>query len=464
MNHCQHCSRDFATPSSLKRHINAKHKGNSWTLARHEHQCSRCDAHFARKETLQRHFGSKHNRQSMEQCQFCSESFRNDYLSQHICRCARRYWAKVCKNANLISCYQDDQSNGNNTAMVRLDTSSIVQLSHGTKNSFRVVHEIIIDMRLALMAFRLVYLHCYQSRDVESCLEAITASFRMGLPIEFYLQIPFYHPFHGLSRLANGVGRYIRGDLDINDNDYYIGYTLLEHACRTGASSLLEPLVWKGANFTRKSLVYAVESGSLDTVRFCLALGADPNDSIESEDESNPLIIACARPETAHIASLLIEYGATVFVRAASGETPLHFAANRGDISLLRVLLAKESSTEFLDATDEEGLCAMTAAIRGQPPGTPEGAVVEFVSILLDAGADAKAGDKYNDSVLLVAAEQGCEAIVRLLLEREPESPQKTAWLLEAFRLATQTYDEITIQTSNEAMAGARINLVGYEI
>jgi ankyrin repeat protein len=426
MKHCEHCNKDFATPSSLTRHNNSKHTNQNPALARHEHRCPSCDARFARNETLQRHIRSRHTLELMERCQFCLENFRKDYFAWHESRCARKYWTKVCSNAKLTREIQDDQSKEiNRRPPVRQNV--FPDAEHG----LRVVHEVNVDNYLASRAFKFVFQHFYGIRDVESCLEAIALSFCHSIPIKTCIPEQYPDPLKDFYRLAVSVEEYVRGDRNINDPDVY-GVTLMDCACSTGATSLIEPLFWRGAKFGNKSLLYAVRSGSFDTVRFCLTLGADPNDfMVDWDDGNSPLTLASASPENSHLVSLLTDYGADVFVRNDDWKTPLHLAARRADVDLLRVLLARDSSSEFLDATDGDGQRALYTAIEGTGCVVAEDQALGFVSALLDAGAEAN-GTDYLDSAMFAAVYFDCGAILRLLLNREPESTRKTEYLNEA--------------------------------
>jgi ankyrin repeat protein len=380
----------------------------------------------------------------MERCQFCLEHFRKDYSAQHESRCARKYWAKFCRNASLTNGIRDDESDEvSRRPSVRRDMSTDAQPVPVTENGLRMVHEIDVDTQLASRAFNFVFQHCWNTGDVDSCLEAITISFRYGVPIDIEVPEEPSHcdQFIDVFWLAFRVGDYVRGKRNISDPDPQ-GDTLMDRACLAGAAGLLEPLFWRGANFGSKSLLFAIESGSFDTVRFCLALGADPNSWAMRRGymcNEIPLMKASANCDTTHIASLLIEYGATVFEIHAFKDTPLHLAARRADVDLLRVLLAKESSSEFLNFVDGAGLRALDLAIESIA-GTAEGRVLEFVSALLDAGADTN-GFRYRQSALCRAVLVRCGAIVRLLLEREPESPRKTEHLNQA--LMEASHDKI---------------------
>lgn len=309
------------------------------------------------------------------------------------------------------------------------------QLIPLTGNSLRVVHEINFDTHLASQTFSLVFLHCWNTGNIESCLEAITASLRLSVPIHPQLLdsdvFPLGDPFEFLSDLAHSIGEVVRGERDINGGDYEASHAM-KVACESGAADLIEPLFWRGAELDGANLIFAIYSGSFDTVRFCLALGADPN-HCSPVSTFSPLVLALANPETknSHIASLLIEYGAVVSVANEIGETPLHLAAQRADVDLLRLLLAKESSSKFLDATDYLSNRALDHAIESLNSGIPESQVLEFVSALLNAGADVDGLD-YDGTTLSHAVRDGRGAIVRLLLEREPESPRKVQYLKES--------------------------------
>jgi ankyrin repeat protein len=370
----------------------------------------------------------------MERCQFCLEHFRKDYSAQHEPRCAKKYWDKVCRNAELTKESRYNQSSEiNRCPPVRRDTSPDADPIPATRNGLRVVHEIDIDTRLASMAFKSVFLHFWGTGDVDFCLEAIAISFRHRVPIE--LPRPALDvPFHNVFWLAVNVANYhVLGDEKINDLDPR-GLTLMDRACLAGAASLLEPLFWRGAEFGDKSLLKAIESRSFDTVHFCLALGADPDGFAMRRGSmcaETLLMTASADPETTHIASLLVEYGAIVSVGDVWGDTPLHLAARRADVDFLRVLLAKNSSSEFLNFAGRAGERALEVAIESIDSGTAENRVLEFVSALLDAGADT-IGFGYRQSALCRAVSVRCGAIVRLLLNREPECPRKTEDLNKA--------------------------------
>ena len=244
MKHCQQCKKDFATASSHRRHMTAKHADTISTAVRPDHRCLSCDARFARNETLQRHIRSKHTLELMVRCQFCLENFRKDYFARNESRCAIRYWAKVCKNSELINEIQDGQSTEiNGCPLLRRDMSPDAQLIPATGSILRVVHEIDINVRLASEAFNVAFRHYQKTGNIESCLEAISTSLRLSIPIEPD-QCGFcrFDPFVNLYFLAQYIGEYVRGEEEhINAADDK-GSLLMHYACIAGAAELIEPL------------------------------------------------------------------------------------------------------------------------------------------------------------------------------------------------------------------------------
>jgi ankyrin repeat protein len=455
--HCQHCNKQFVNPSTLKRHNIAIHTG-----VRHEHRCTSCGTKFAREDALRRHTRTKHTLELMERCQFCLENFRKDYFARHKSRCGRKYWAKVCNHTSLTNQIQGGHLNDSNGSAVWRNISPDAEPVPATESSLRVVREIDIDVRLASEAFDVLFLHCWNTENIESCLEAITTSLRLSVPINTdspdYDEIPPGDEFNFLAFLAHSSGEVVRGERDTNGGNYEASQAM-NAACESGAVDLIEPLFWTGAELDEANLFLAIYSGSFYTVRFCLALGADPNHcSLRWYFGYSPLALALNDPGTknSHIACLLIEYGATVFVRGYQEETPLHSAADRADVDFLRVLLAKDSSPAFLDATNNDGQRALDAAVESISSGIAEDRALEFVSALLDAGAEANGVD-YQQSALSYAVVHDQGAIIRLLLDREPESPRKTQYLKEALMEAIDFGPDDTVQILVEAGASVDI-------
>lgn len=120
------------------------------------------------------------------------------------------------------------------------------------------------------------------------------------------------------------------------------------------------------------ALVQAARCARLDTVRFLLDRGADPNAA--QEDGETPLLAALrdlsstgrdavARTE---LAALLLERGAAANARGAQGETPLLRAVRWGNPGAVRLLLSRKADP---DAVDRQGSSAwVLASLQGDLP------------------------------------------------------------------------------------------------
>lgn len=86
------------------------------------------------------------------------------------------------------------------------------------------------------------------------------------------------------------------------------------------------------------ALRLATYSNQIETVRFLLNRGADPD--VQDDMGNTPLHWACSFGHEA-ITALLIDHKADLSAENASGMTPLHNAASRGRIKLAELLIAK---------------------------------------------------------------------------------------------------------------------------
>jgi len=190
---------------------------------------------------------------------------------------------------------------------------------------------------------------------------------------------------------------------------------------------------------------------------------------LEARDGSgNTLLHYAAIGGDGDFVAYLIDHGAQVNSVGAMSQTPLHVAASFGHDKAVAALLARGAT---LEAKDDYGrtpllLCARE---RGQPATT---------RILVDAGADVNALDRFGSSSLELAAWRGKREVVGLLLARGaafPKSGPRWQGLLSLStsqglddlfqRLTDATEDLHTVEASgpwllNSAAAGGSPEIV----
>ena len=137
----------------------------------------------------------------------------------------------------------------------------------------------------------------------------------------------------------------------------------------------------------------------------CGALG-------DEDDEARntwPLIYAAGEGDGATVEALLAA-GVDVAQRSKDGETALHVAAIKGDIRTTRALLLAGAE---VDARTPPGpTIYMTPTMWATYHGH-----VEFVQMLLEAGADPNAADENGKTLLTMTQEAQQPAIERMVRE-----------------------------------------------
>ena len=123
--------------------------------------------------------------------------------------------------------------------------------------------------------------------------------------------------------------------------------------------------------------------------------------------------------------ALFLAAGFDPATRDESGRTALWAAVERKNAGSVKALLAGGAKPDARNAPPMEfGQSIVAAAV--------DGGDVEIVRTLLDAGADAKAGNEYGMTPLHAAAQLGGVEMVRLLLEAgaDPNSAPSGAHVL----------------------------------
>jgi ankyrin repeat protein len=120
------------------------------------------------------------------------------------------------------------------------------------------------------------------------------------------------------------------------------------------------------------ALIVALQSGSSKSA---VILAQDPLTRVEASNPSNesPLMMAAIHNQL-EVATVLIERGAEV---NRKGWTALHYAATRGHIAMMRLLL---ENSAYIDAESPNGTTPLMMAAYYAPPLA--------VKLLLEEGAD----------------------------------------------------------------------------
>lgn len=223
----------------------------------------------------------------------------------------------------------------------------------------------------------------------------------------------------------------------------------LDFGVAFGYNALMHPPNWK-------SLRLAAEYGEAASVRKLLDKGVDPFDVGENgmtalmlaarrgRYEIAELLIACEKRKGSpdlpgridatsgggwtalsyaaggghqEIAKLLLDSGADHRQTTQDGKTPLMRAAISGHLELVKLLVEKERNRalsdkqdirQHLDLEDEGGWTALTLATRQKH--------MEIAELLVRAGANPRKPIPYGETVLMAAARQGCQELVRYLV------------------------------------------------
>ncbi|KAK2762051.1 hypothetical protein FQN54_001057 [Arachnomyces sp. PD_36] len=248
--------------------------------------------------------------------------------------------------------------------------------------------------------------------------------------------------------------------------------TLLHVACHLDRQEMAELLINKGCSIydenlvnagcdvsaldgqNKSPLVFAAANGNLAAVQFLLDAGApvDSNDDDLLEDRLRtfPLHEVAGLPDSVPIARLLLEAGANINQNTLFAVTPLHRAARRGDIGVVKLFLEHGADVNALDSHGESVLHGVdnfdmakllisldgnlvsvrnhvgSTTLRTLVLGSPDSKMVEELEAvaLLLIGAGASLSDTSLSGVtvgfLHKLAEFGCDKAVKAALGIDP--------------------------------------------
>jgi ankyrin repeat protein len=155
----------------------------------------------------------------------------------------------------------------------------------------------------------------------------------------------------------------------------------------------------------------AAREGDGDRVRALLE--SDPALARATDDHGRTPLHHAAAQGRGEVVSILLDAGADIDAREEDGETPLHYAAWRNQLEVGRLLIERDTD---LEARNHWGRTPLL--IVGRETGN-----ADMARLLIDAGADVNARDRYNASSLDLAAWRGFADLVDLLLDNGAELP-----------------------------------------
>lgn len=159
-------------------------------------------------------------------------------------------------------------------------------------------------------------------------------------------------------------------------------------------------------------LVLAVRDGSLRVVNLLLAQNKTQVEARTKQDESALMMAALSGNE--ELARVLMTKGADV---NKTGWTPLHYAATKGHIRIIKLLLEKSA---YIDAeSPNRSTPLMMAAMYG---------TFDAVKLLVDEGADVLLKNELNLTALDFARQASRPDSAALLLKTVEAKRPKGSW------------------------------------
>lgn len=210
---------------------------------------------------------------------------------------------------------------------------------------------------------------------------------------------------------SDAVRMLIEHGAGVNEVESRKGQNALHWAASEGHSDVVRLLLEKGANVNAASkggftaLVFAAMKNDAQSVKSLLAAGADPNYSLP--DKTRVLSVAAAHRSTA-AGLALIDGGADPSLPDRAGNTPLHLAAQAGDIELIGMLLAKGAAVDPRTPNappPQRGAGFFRFTAGGQTPLflAARAGQIEAMRRLLAAGANPKARAQDGSSFLMAS-------------------------------------------------------------
>ncbi len=154
----------------------------------------------------------------------------------------------------------------------------------------------------------------------------------------------------------------------------YLEYDKAVEALQLGSDERLEELAGEIADFPmgvdsfihRRWIINAIDMGSVGSIAWMLSKGIDLN--FRDDDGYTALHSALERSvaDRHHVLRLLLAAGAPVNRNGIHGYTPAHFAAAKGDVEALRLLIDHGADLSIRTEIDKYATPLEVARFRGR--------------------------------------------------------------------------------------------------
>ena len=228
------------------------------------------------------------------------------------------------------------------------------------------------------------------------------------------------------------------------------GQNALMWAAAEGNSDAVAALLKAGAkpNVASKAgftpLVFVAENGDVRSAQNLIAAGADVNYAVP---RASGILLIAITAKKFDVANALIDNGALVTDKDPTGTTPLHTAAELGEINLVKKLIAKGAD---VNAATNPRQGDRMGILQRPPTGQQTPLMIaarvnrpDIMRVLVEAGANPKLHATDGSTLLMAAASGGHIESVKYAYELDPDIKAMTdrkETVMHASMIGTRRY------------------------
>ncbi len=235
------------------------------------------------------------------------------------------------------------------------------------------------------------------------------------------------------------------------------GQNALMWAAAEGHSAVVDLLIERGVDVKAVStggfspLVFAAQKGDDKSVNSLLQAGLIPNYTLPNGTSVLSVAVLAEKPEVVRV---LLDHKAEVDTPDKSGNTPLHTAAQSGDLEIVKLLLANGASPNLLTAKTTPPTGKSGGSAFRTPAGQQTALLLaaranhlDVMKALVAGGADPKIKSQDGTTLLMAAAASGHLDTVKYAYELDPDVAAVTT------RKSTVMHAAVTFTLANSTQA-----------